>query len=98
MACRERESDFNNEIDRRLGNSRLESSRLEIEEVEQIKTPFFDRDLENFKRLHADGAISVGVIVTRGRMLQEKMRILVRRFVDDRKIGSVYRRAESLGL
>jgi hypothetical protein len=29
------------------------------------KDPFFDRDLENFKRLHADGAISVGIIVNR---------------------------------
>src|SRR5687767_3284329 len=28
------------------------------------KDPFYDRDLENFKRLHADGAISVGIIVT----------------------------------
>ena len=34
------------------------------------KDPFFDRDLENFKRLHADGAISVGIIVTRGSSLQ----------------------------
>jgi len=31
------------------------------------KDPFFDRDLENFKRLHADGAISVGVIIPRGK-------------------------------
>lgn len=30
------------------------------------KDPFFDRDLENFKRLHADGAISAGIIITRG--------------------------------
>lgn len=30
------------------------------------KDPFFDRDLENFKRLHAEGAISVGIIITRG--------------------------------
>lgn len=29
------------------------------------KDPFFDRDLENFKRLHAEGAISVGVIIMR---------------------------------
>jgi Restriction endonuclease BglII len=50
------------------------------------KDPFFDRDLENFKRLHADGAISVGIIVTRGRSLQEQMRTLVRRFVDERQI------------
>src|SRR5216683_7446563 len=45
------------------------------------KDPFFDRDLENFKRLHADGAISLGIIVTRGSTLQASMRTLVRRFV-----------------
>jgi len=50
------------------------------------KDPFFDRDLENFKRLHADGAISLGVIVTRGRSLHENMRDLVRRFLDERQI------------
>ncbi|UPJ35827.1 restriction endonuclease [Bradyrhizobium sp. 4] len=50
------------------------------------KDPFFDRDLENYKRLHADGAISVGVIVTRGKSLHGNMRDLVRRFVDERKI------------
>jgi hypothetical protein len=52
------------------------------------KDPFFDRDLENFKRLHADGAISIGVIVTRGASLQESMRGLVRRFADESKIDS----------
>lgn len=46
------------------------------------KDPFFDRDLENFKRLHAEGAISVGVIITRGRTLQSEMRTLVQRFLD----------------
>jgi hypothetical protein len=35
------------------------------------KDPFFDRDLENFQRLHAQSAISVGVVVTRGRSLQD---------------------------
>jgi len=52
------------------------------------KDPFFDRDLENFKRLHADGAISVGVLVTRGRSLHENMPALVRRFVEERQISS----------
>ena len=37
------------------------------------KDPFFDRDLENFHRLHADGAISVGIVVTRGESLQDAM-------------------------
>lgn len=52
------------------------------------KDPFFDRDLENFKRLHAEGAISVGIIVTRGSSLQDRMRDLVMRFTDERKITS----------
>ncbi len=51
------------------------------------KDPFFDRDLENFKRLHADGAISVGIIVTRGTSMQDEMRAMVMRFARDRKIG-----------
>lgn len=52
------------------------------------KDPFFDRDLENFKRLHAEGAISVGVIITRGTSLQDEIRSLVRRFVELHKIDS----------
>ncbi|MGZ5484187.1 MAG: BglII/BstYI family type II restriction endonuclease [Rhodoplanes sp.] len=52
------------------------------------KDPFFDRDLENFKRLHADGAISLGIIVTRGSGLQEAMRGLVRRFADEKLVDS----------
>ena len=52
------------------------------------KDPFFDRDLENFKRLHADGGISLGIIVTRGASLQNSIRDLVRRFADDQEIDS----------
>lgn len=52
------------------------------------KDPFFDRDLENFKRLHADGAISLGIIITRGSSLQDEMRNLVRRFADEKEIDS----------
>lgn len=53
------------------------------------KDPFFDRDLENFKRLHAEGAISVGVIVTRGRDLQEALRDLVTRFGEAKGFRSI---------
>ena len=36
---------------------------VEMMEIEwNNKDPFYDRDLENFKRLHADGAISVGIM------------------------------------
>ncbi|MER9230988.1 restriction endonuclease [Mesorhizobium sp. M0622] len=52
------------------------------------KDPFFDRDLENFKRLHAEGAISVGIIVTRGKSLHDNMLSLVQRFFDERQIQS----------
>ncbi len=46
------------------------------------KDPFFDRDLESFKRLHAEGAVSVGGIITRGDSLQNDIRSLLRRFAD----------------
>lgn len=52
------------------------------------KDPFFDRDLENFKRLHADGGISLGIIVTRGSTLQDSMRNLVRKFAEERALNS----------
>lgn len=41
------------------------------------KDPFYDRDLENFKRLHADGVISIGAIITRGESLHNGMRDLI---------------------
>lgn len=41
------------------------------------KDPFFDRDLENFKRLHAEGVVSVGAIVTRGASMQAALRGLI---------------------
>lgn len=58
------------------------------------KDPFFDRDLENFKRLHADGIISIGSIITRGETLQEGMRELVERFALENSISSSERLAE----
>ncbi len=51
------------------------------------KDPFFDRDLENFKRLHAEGAISIGVLITRGASLQNALRDSVMRFAIERGIS-----------
>lgn len=51
------------------------------------KDPFFDRDLENFKRLHAEGAISIGGIVTRGSEMQATMRERVEQFANDHGIA-----------
>ncbi len=50
------------------------------------KDPFFDRDLENFKRLHAEGVISVGAIVTRGSGLQSALREMIRLWANHNQI------------
>ena len=53
------------------GAGRAGTLALEIEW--NNKDPFFDRDLENFQRLHAQSVISLGIIVTRGAALQAAM-------------------------
>ena len=52
---------------------RTDNGAIALEIEWNNKDPFFDRDLENFQRLHSEGAISVGVIVTRGASLQENV-------------------------
>jgi hypothetical protein len=64
----------------------FDSGTVALEIEWNNKDPFYDRDLENFKRLHADGAISLGIIVTRGKTLQTNLPDLVKQFVDERKI------------
>ena len=59
------------------------------------KDPFYDRDLENFKRLHAEGAISVGIIITRGQSLQESLWDAVHRFATERGIDSIEKLSEN---
>ncbi|MGH2626548.1 MAG: BglII/BstYI family type II restriction endonuclease, partial [Anaerolineales bacterium] len=41
------------------------------------KDPFFDRDLLNFQALHREGALAVGVIVTRGPDLQRLIKPII---------------------
>lgn len=48
-----------------------EAGALALEIEWNNKDPFFDRDLENFQRLHSLSAISVGIVVTRGSTMQE---------------------------
>ena len=48
-----------------------EKGALALEIEWNNKDPFFDRDLENFQRLHALSAISLGIVVTRGRSMQD---------------------------
>jgi hypothetical protein len=65
----------------------FEGNKLIALEIEwNNKDPFFDRDLENFKRLHAEGAISVGVIITRGSSLHRRMWDFVHRYAIENKI------------
>ncbi len=52
------------------------------------KDPFFDRDLENFNRLHADGGISMGMIITRGDTFQNGIEERIRNFATARNIDT----------
>ncbi len=58
------------------------------------KDPFFDRDLESFKRLHAEGAISVGGIITRGTSLQDGIGDLIEQFARVNRIDGIARLRE----
>lgn len=53
------------------------------------KDPFYDRDLENFKRLHSEGAISMAGIITRGKSMHDSIRSMIQKFALDREISSV---------
>jgi hypothetical protein len=88
-------------IEKRINGASRESVSHQIDHVKSFgsgvlaleiewnnKDPFFDRDLENFKRLHADGAISVGFIVTRGTSMQDDLRSLVQHFAVEKKLNS----------
>jgi len=81
------EVDHVRRIPTRLEPTKFHTFALEIEW--NNKDPFFDRDLENFKRLHAEGAISVGGIITRGRSLHESLRAKIAAFARKAKIKRV---------
>lgn len=83
----------NFEIKKIIDGAEKESISHEIDHVKQFsghtfaleiewnnKDPFYDRDLENFKRLHAEGVISIGAIITRGTSLQEGLRNIAEQF------------------
>ncbi len=52
------------------GSDRDDYPGIAVEMEWNNKDPFFDRDLINFAALHREGALAVGVIVTRGPELQ----------------------------
>lgn len=45
------------------------------------KDPFYDRDLENFRKLHQIGELSLGIIITRGESLQKELYYVFKRFL-----------------
>lgn len=97
------------EIGKTIDGVPRESTSHEVDHVKRIagvgtlameiewnnKDPFYDRDLENFKRLHAEGAISVGLIVTRGKSLQDSLWSTVNRFALEREIDSMAKLEEN---
>jgi hypothetical protein len=46
------------------------------------KDPFYDRDLENFRKLHQIGELSLGIIITRGTSLQDELYYVIKRFLE----------------
>lgn len=61
---------------------RSDAGTIALEIEWNNKDPFFDRDLENFQRLHAQSAISVGVLITRGASLQDGLLGIVQRCIE----------------
>jgi hypothetical protein len=95
------------EIKKTVDGVEKESISHEIDHVKQFpkgtfameiewnnKDPFYDRDLENFKRLHGDGVISVGAIITRGSSLHASLKQLLEDFAVKRGIKSIEDLAE----
>ncbi|NLV96711.1 MAG: restriction endonuclease [Desulfovibrionales bacterium] len=68
---------------------RFEQGTFALEIEWNNKDPFFDRDLENFKRLHADGVISIGGIITRGPSLQDSLREIIANFAKKNRIDTL---------
>ena len=83
----EKES-ISHEIDH-VKNTKNGTIALEIEW--NNKDPFFDRDLENFKRLHLDGVISVGAIITRGASFQDSLGEIIEKFAVNNKLTDISR-------
>lgn len=66
----------------------FENGTIALEIEWNNKDPFYDRDLENFHRLHADNAISMGIIITRGASLQAAMDDVVLQYGRDNDLSS----------
>lgn len=59
----------------------FEQGNIGLEIEWNNKDPFFDRDLENFRKLHQLGELTLGIIITRGSTLQEELLNVFHRFL-----------------
>ena len=88
-------------VEKKIDNTTTRSQSHEVDHIKSFpkgtialeiewnnKDPFFDRDLENFNRLHSDGGISIGIIVTRGQSLQDGIEWRIRDFALSHNISS----------
>lgn len=66
----------------------FENGTLALEIEWNSKDTFYDRDLENFNRLHAESAISAGIIITRGDSLQSGLYDMMLEYAQDNELGS----------
>lgn len=66
---------------------RTERGSFALEIEWNNKDPFFDRDLENFKRLHGEGIVSVASIVTRGAGLQSQLKGMIQHWAEREQVA-----------
>ncbi|WP_370086889.1 BglII/BstYI family type II restriction endonuclease [Ekhidna sp.] len=59
----------------------FEKGNIGLEIEWNNKDPFFDRDLENFRKLHQLGELTLGIIITRGETLQKELLNVFHRFL-----------------
>lgn len=91
----------NFEVEKRIDSKLSFATSHEVDHVKEFplgtialeiewnnKDPFFDRDLDHFQRLHADGGISIGVIVTRGASFQSGIEEKIGQYAVDEGLDS----------
>jgi hypothetical protein len=61
----------------------FEQGNIGLEIEWNNKDPFYDRDLENFRKLHQIGELSLGIIITRGASLQRELLQVYTRFLEE---------------
>lgn len=61
----------------------FEKGNIGLEIEWNNKDPFFDRDLENFRKLHQVGELALSIIITRGQSLQDELIEVYKRFLSD---------------